>query len=80
MTTKPEYDERSNEIIRQKISIIKGFLGTDLDLSLTVLAYTLADVGVVNNVPFPPIIANLASIWEHVASGETYKGDDDAGN
>ena len=77
MTTKPEYDERSNEIIRQKISIIKGFLGTDLDLSLTVLAYTLADVGLNNGVPFHPIIANLASIWEHVASGETYEGDDD---
>jgi hypothetical protein len=77
MTTKPEYDERSNEIIRQKISIIKGFLGTDLDLSLTVLAYTLADVGVVNNVPFYAITGNLASIWAHVSDNASYEGDDD---
>ena len=63
------YDDKNNDTIHQKISIIKGFLGTELDMSLTVLAYTMADVALNNDVSFRSLIKNLAMIWEHVEEG-----------
>jgi hypothetical protein len=70
------FNQKDHDNAVQKMSLIKSFLGPDLDVALTVLAYTLAEIGIGSDVTFHSIVKNLALIWEQVE--DSHEGEDDA--
>jgi len=73
-------DDKTNELMNKKLSIIKSFLGTDADIALTVLTYALVHTGLGHDATFHSIVKNLSLIWEHVESDLDLEEGDDAGN
>ena len=69
-------NDKDTDVIKQKLDLVKSFLGTDLDIALTVLTYAIVDIALINGVSFHSIVKNVALIWEHVED-QLKEGEDD---
>ena len=69
-------NDKDTDVIKQKLDLVKSFLGTDLDIALTVLTYAIAEIGLINGASFHSVVKNVALIWEHVEA-ELKEGEDD---